>query len=67
MEIYRNPKSVFPRPLKGAEDVLPGSAGHEGLTLPYIDGPPGDGDPDPIQPSACDLRKILLGLDSKGG
>ena len=67
MEIYHNPKSVLPRPLKGTEDVLPGRASHEGLSIPHIDSPPGNWYPDPVQPSARDLREILFSLDSAGG
>ena len=48
MEIYRNPKSVLPRPLKGTEDVLPAGAGQEGLVFPHVDRPPRDGESDPI-------------------
>ena len=42
MKIYHNPKSVFPRPLEGAQDVLPGRANQEGFAFPYVDSPPGD-------------------------
>ena len=67
MEIYQNSKSVLPRPLEGAEDVLPRRACHEGLAVPHVNSPPGDGDPNPIQSSACDLREIFLSLCGKRG
>lgn len=67
MEVYQDPKPVLPCPLEGAKDVLPGRAGHEGFTVPHVNGPPGDGYPDPIQSSACDLREIFLSLCGKRG
>lgn len=63
MQIYRNPKTVFPRPLECTEDVLPTRAGQEWLAFPHVNGPPGNGYSDPVQPSACYLCEILLGLD----
>ena len=65
MQVNRNPETVLPRPLEGAKDVLPARAGQERLITPDVDGPEGDRQSDPIQPGACNLREILLGLDGK--
>ena len=65
MEIYHDPKTVFPCPLEGAQNVLPTGAGEERFTFPYVDGPPRDGKPNPIESSACDFGEIQLGLCSK--
>ena len=65
MEIYRNPKTIFPRPLEGAEDVLPARARQEGFAFPYVDGPERNRYPDPIKPSTRNLRKVLLGLNDE--
>ena len=67
MEIYQNPKSVLPCPLEGTEDILPGRASHEGFAIPHVNSPPGDRNSDPIQSSACDLRKVLFGLNGEYG
>jgi hypothetical protein len=67
MEIYRNPKSVLPRPLEGTEDVLPARARQEGLPFPHVDSPPGDRQSNPIQPSARYFCEVLLGLGGKRG
>ena len=66
MEIYHNPKTVFPCPLEGAQNVLPTRAGQERFTIPYVDGPPRDGQPDPIESSACDFGEIYFSLCSQG-
>ena len=38
------------------------SAEEERFAVPHVDDPPIDRQRDPIQPSACDLREIFLGL-----
>lgn len=65
VEIYRNSKPIFPRPLESAEDVLPARARQERFAFPYIDGPERDRYSDPIKPSTRDLRKILFGLSGE--
>lgn len=64
MQIYRNPKAVLPRPLESAEDILPACTREERFAIPDVDGPPRDGQSDPIQASARDLGKIFFGLDN---
>ena len=58
MEINGNPNTVFPRPLEGAQDVLPRGAGQERFTCPYINSPPRNWQPDPIESSAGDFGEI---------
>lgn len=65
MEIYRNPKTILPCPLEGAEDVLPARARQEGFAFPYVDGPEWYWYSDPIKPSTRNLRKVLFGLNGE--
>ena len=67
MQIYRNPETVLPCPLEGAENVLPTRARQEGLAIPHVDSPPRDRQSDPIQSSTCDFCEILLCLEGEGG
>ena len=67
MQIYRNPETILPCPLEGAENILPARAGQEGFAIPHVDSPPRDRQSDPIQSSTCDFREILLGLNGEKG
>ena len=67
MQIYRNPETILPCPLEGAENVLPTRARQEGLAIPHIDSPPRDRQSDPIESSTCDVCEIVFGLDGGEG
>ena len=65
MKIYRNPDTVLPCPLEGAQNVLPAGAGQEGFASPYINSPPGNRQSNPIETCACNFGKILFNLDGR--
>jgi hypothetical protein len=69
MQIYHNPKTVFPCPLEGAQNVGPTGAGQERFARPYFNSPPGDGQSDPIKSRARDFSEIYFGLggQKRGG
>ena len=65
MNVKQYAKSIFPRPVKSLECVLPRYFGQKRFPNPRVDSPKCDGKAYPIESSTRYLRKVLLGLVCK--
>lgn len=62
MNIEHDADTIFPRPVKCFERILPTDLGQERLSFPRVYGPKGDGEAHPIESRTSYLSKVLLGL-----
>lgn len=54
--------TVLASPAERLENVLPSNTLEERLIVVLLDGPEGNGEADPVETSASDCSKVLLGL-----